>query len=435
MYLLNELILLSPLVIYSFFRIRKLFVRRAVRHAFTACFAFLVLGYPLAESLSHGSGTGWTRPPMIAGYYTLPLLLYLVLTVVVSDLIIGAMRLLRIVSKAALRSSRCVVVQLCIYLATPALIVVLGAVNNNSLQIKEYSVEVPRKSSSIRLLKIVFASDFHLGDVTSDHLVERFAVKVNALNPDLVLIGGDILEGHGRDAGLGEYERQFRQLRAKYGVYAVPGNHEMHGGSGKEFFDKSGIRLLQDSVVCIDGAFCLAGRNDGRAGNRKSIHDLLRDTRDDLPVILLDHRPSDLDNVCNANVDIQLSGHTHHGQLFPVNYITERQYELSWGYLKKGSTHFIVTSGVQVWGPPVRTSGRSEIVVINVALRDRSVSGTVTSVPGMLVHNAGRADLGVLHPRHWFPADLSLAFVTACRAPAGYWRLSGSLSSDQWSNR
>jgi len=369
MYLIKELLLLSPLVIYSFFRIRKLFAGRVARYVFTACFAFLVLGYPLAESLSHGSGTGWTRLPMIAGYYALPLLLYLVLTVVLSDLVIGVMRLVGIVSRAALRSSAFMIVRLSIYMAIPVGIVVFGAVKNNSLEVNEYFIEIPRKSSSIRQLKIVFASDFHLGDVTSDRLVERFVDKVNALNPDVVLIGGDVLEGDRRDASLEKYELQFRRLRAKYGVYAVPGNHEMHGESRKGFFDRSGIRLLQDSVFSVEGRFYLAGRNDGRAGSRKSIQDLLQNTQDDLPVILLDHRPINLEEACNAHVDIQLSGHTHNGQLFPVNYVTDRRYELSWGYLKKGSTHFIVTSGTQVWGPPVRTSGNSEIAVINVALK------------------------------------------------------------------
>lgn len=369
MYLLNELILFSPLAIYAFFRVRKLFISKAGRHAFTVCFAFLVLGYPLAESLSHGSGAGWTRLPMIVGYYALPLLLYLVLTVVLCDLIIGVMRLSGIVSRATLRSPVFMIAQLCIYLAIPVVIVVFGAVKNDRLEVREYFVEIPRRSSPIRQLKIVFASDFHLGDVTSDRLVERFVDKVNVLNPDIVLIGGDVLEGDRREAGSGIYKLQFRQLRAKYGVYAVPGNHEMHGESKKEFFDEAGIRLLQDSAVEVDGAFYLAGRNDGHEGSRNSIQNLLRSTRDDLPVILMDHRPTDLDEACNAHVDIQLSGHTHNGQLFPVNYVTDRRYELSWGCLKKGSTHFIVTSGTQVWGPPVRTSGNSEIVVINVALQ------------------------------------------------------------------
>ncbi len=385
MYLLNELILSSPLIIYSLFRIRWLFARRATKLSLTFFFAFLVLGYPVAETLSHGGDTGWTRYPMVVGYCALPFLLYLVITVVLADLILGVLLLLRFVSKPTLRRPGFAAAQLCLFLVTPTVIVIAGVVNNDRLQISEYSVNVPRKSSTLRQLKIAFASDFHLGAMTSDHLLERFVTKVCALNPDIVLIGGDVLEGD-RDIDLDENESRLRQLKARYGVYAVPGNHEMHGTARSDFFERSGIRLLEDSVVRIEQAFYLVGRKDGRGENRKSVQDLLRNTIGDLPLILMDHRPVDMDNVSRANVDLQLSGHTHHGQLFPVNYVTERQYELSWGHLKKRNTQFIVTSGTQVWGPPVRTAGSSEIVVISMTFDDSSPA-TVTPVACQLVHS------------------------------------------------
>ena len=144
----------------------------------------------------------------------------------------------------------------------------------------------------------------------------------------------------------------------------------MRGGAISDFFMKAGIILLQDSVVKVDEGFYLAGRKDGRSRNRKSIEDLLREIPNDLPLILLDHSPTELEEASNSHVDIQISGHTHYGQLFPVNYINRSQYELSWGYKKKRQTHFFVTSGVQVWGPPVRTAGDSEILVINVVISD-----------------------------------------------------------------
>ena len=99
-----------------------------------------------------------------------------------------------------------------------------------------------------------------------------------------------------------------------------------------------------------------------------SVDELLAGGPKDLPVILLAHRPVELDQAERAGVDIQLSGHTHHGQVFPVNWITSHEYELSWGYLKKGPTHVFVTSGVQLWGPPVRTVGASEILAVRVTL-------------------------------------------------------------------
>jgi predicted MPP superfamily phosphohydrolase len=88
--------------------------------------------------------------------------------------------------------------------------------------------------------------------------------------------------------------------------------------------------------------------------------------RNDLPIIMLDHRPPDLGHVSNTNADVQVSGHTHHGQLFPLNYITSNIYDLSWGHKKTNNTHLFVTSGIQSWGPAVKTVGTSEIMVIDI---------------------------------------------------------------------
>lgn len=369
MFLFNELIFLLPLIIYACLRIARLIPGRLGKIGFTVFFIFIVAGYPVAETLSHGAGPGWTKVLILAGYYCLPFMLYFVLIVILSDFVIAALRLLNMMSRETAGSPRFRAGLLSFLLGAPALIVILGIVNYRHLQVRAYSIEVPRKSSSIEHLKIVFAADFHLGQITAGRLMEGFVEKVNALDPDLVLIGGDILEGDRRDEDASRFEAQFRRIRAKYGVYGVPGNHESHSGRKSDLFEKAGIRLLQDAVEKIDEAFYLAGRNDGHSGSRMPVAELLRDTPDDLPVILMDHRPVDFDAVSRSIADIQLSGHTHNGQLFPINLITRRRYELSWGYLKKRQTHFFVTSGIQLWGPPVRTAGASEVLAIDVVFR------------------------------------------------------------------
>ncbi|MDP2914973.1 MAG: metallophosphoesterase [Candidatus Aminicenantes bacterium] len=366
MWLLNELIFSIPLIIYVCLRIRKLLARKLYKNISTALFLFLVLAFPLAEILSHRAGPSWIRALMNIGYYTLPLLLYLVLTVVLTDLLIGLLRMLKVLSKEKVNGRRFRRFHLGFVVILPLVVVVLGILNFHHLRLKEYSVEIPRRSSVLTELKIVFASDFHLGDQTESDFMDRFVALVNAQNPDLVLIGGDVLEGDRRDEALDHFEAQFRQIKSKYGVFAAPGNHEGYGGNRDEFFTRAGIRLLRDAVEKIDGALYLTGRNDGRSRDRKTIEALLQGTPDDLPLILVDHRPTDIDNVSRTRVDLQISGHTHHGQLFPINFITNKQYELSWGYLKKGQTHFFVSSGAQVWGPRVRTVGDSEILLIRV---------------------------------------------------------------------
>lgn len=370
MWLLNELIFFTPLIIYVCLRIRKLLARKLGKNISTALFFVLVLAFPLAEILSHRAGPGWIRALMNIGYYTLPLLLYLVLTVVAADLFIGLLRLSRFLSKEKVNSSRFRRFRLAFDLGLPVVVVLLGILNFHHLRVKEYAVEIPRRSSALTQLKIVFAADFHLGDQTESDFMDRFVALVNAQDPDLVLIGGDVLEGDRRDEALDHFEAQFRRLKSKYGVFAAPGNHEGYGGNRDEFFSRAGIKLLRDAVDRIDGAFSVAGRNDGRSRGRKTIEALLQGLPDDLPLILIDHRPTDIENISRTRVDIQVSGHTHHGQLFPINFITKKQYELSWGYLKKRRTHVFVTSGVRVWGPRVRTVGISEILLIRVAFRD-----------------------------------------------------------------
>jgi uncharacterized protein len=369
MYLLAELILFSPLMLYACIRIRTLISSRPARRAFVISYILLFFGYPFAEVFSHRQTSGIGRYVMLAGYYCLPFLLYLTLAVLAIDLTIALLRGARILGFETASTRRFRSIRLGCYFIIPALIVFAGAWNNNRLRIKEYSAELPRKSSTARELKIVFASDFHLGQITGDRLLERFVLKVNALQPDIVLIGGDILEGHGNE-NLDKFAGQFRGLKAKYGVFAAPGNHESHGGSPNNFFEQSGMQLLDDRVEKIDGKFYLVGRRYGHFTERKPIGELLRAAPEDLPILLLDHSPTDLDNVSRSRVDLQLSGHTHNGQLFPVNLVViPFQYELAWGAGTKGNTHFIVSSGVQAWAPPVKTAGDSEILFIKVVFR------------------------------------------------------------------
>lgn len=374
MYMGREILMLSPLILYAGYRVWRLHRGRGQQILWIAIFLLLVLGYPLAETLSHGSGNRWAAGLMNAGYITLPLMLYLVLTVLVSDAVIGLGRLTRVFSKEAVRSPRFRRIRLGLLLLLPVAVVAFGAWNFQRLQLREYTVEIPRKSARGPGLTIVFASDFHLQERTARGMMDRFTAKVNAANPDLVLIGGDIVEGDSRNENLDDSAAAFRGIRSTYGVYGVLGNHDSYGGDPSAFFAKAGIKMLLDKVEKIDESIYLAGRLDGRsrgrAGARKSIDTLLADVPDDLPIIILDHRPTDLDNVGRSRADLQVSGHTHNAQLFPLNIFAKREYEIAWGYGIKGRAQVIVSSGIQGWGPPVRTAGASEILVIRVVFRD-----------------------------------------------------------------
>jgi uncharacterized protein len=371
MYLQNELLMATPLALYVAWRVFSLIQSRVLKIAWLLFYVALAAGYPIAESLSHGSGDGLTEAVVLAGYCALPLLLYVIMAVIASDLVLGVLRLTGAVSRETARSSRVRRGRLALGLALPSLVLAYGIVNHRVLRVREYRIDIARRSSTAEQLTVVFMADLHFRGVTSGRLLDELVAKVNAQKPDVILIGGDILEGDRRDEDTGRYAQAFRRMVSKYGLFAVPGNHEGFARSGGgEFLARAGIRLLQDEVVPVDNAFLLAGRKDSRSRRRKTVTGLLADAPGDLPVILLVHRPSDFEEAVRAGVAVQLSGHTHHGQIFPANLVTSRQYPLSWGHIERGGTHFIVTSGVQGWGPPVRTVGASEIIVLRLVLRD-----------------------------------------------------------------
>lgn len=357
--------------LYVFFRIKSLIRRKSHKIIFTVIYLIIVLFIPVAEIMAHRSEGESISFLLILGYYLLPFLLYLFLIVLLLDILFLLNRLLKVIPAEIIKSQRFRKVRLSLLLIIPVLILIAGAINHSAIKVNEYRIQIPRKNSTIHDLKIALASDFHLREITAKYFMEQFAAKVNSLNADILLLPGDILEGNRQNGQLEEFEMRFRSIQTKYGTYATLGNHEFYRRNVKlDFFHKSSITLLQDSAIVIDNAFTIIGRNDNHLRSRKTIGELMGTVKHDLPVIVLDHRPTELSQVSATDADILLCGHTHHGQLFPFNYITEKVYELSWGYKKIGNTNVFVTSGVQLWGPPVRTAGYSEILVISVDFVD-----------------------------------------------------------------
>ena len=157
------------------------------------------------------------------------------------------------------------------------------------------------------------------------------------------------------------------------GLYAITGNHEYIGGVNRTipYIESKGIRVLKDEIVTLEGGIQLVGRIDRDASRFSGkgplpLNELMKKADTSKPVILLDHQPFHIDESVNSGVDLQLSGHTHNGQMWPLNYITKMIYDVSYGYLKKSNTHIIVSSGYGLWGPRVRSGSRSEVLLINI---------------------------------------------------------------------
>jgi len=353
--------------IYVFFRIKNLFIGKTYRIAFSLVYLLIACFYPLVGFFAeHSSNTFAQILSTISGYF-LAFFLYLFLSVFLFDAFLLINLVFKVLPYERRKSYTCRTYTLSTMIALSIVVVIAGSINLNTIRVSEYQIKVPAKNSIIKHLRVAFVADFHIQQNTSMIFVEQYVSKVNALKPDIMLYGGDIVEGDNENETTEAIESAFKKINTKYGTYGVVGNHEFYGGQQQgSFFKNAGIKLLNDTIEMIDSLFYIAGRYDQHFAHRKSIDELLVNQKFDLPFILMDHRPTSIQQVSKTGVDLQFSGHTHNGQLFPFNLITNIIYELSWGYKKIGNTHFFVTSGIRLWGPPVKTAGKSEIMLVDI---------------------------------------------------------------------
>ncbi len=352
--------------IYVFTRINQLFIGKGYKLWYTIIYLVFFAVYPLSRNLGdHGENPAVQILSVFAGYL-LPFFLYLFLFVLLFDLLLLFNLFFRFLSTEKRKSYRFRAYTFSAIILLSVFVVVGGAINLNTIRVSSYQVSVPKKDSKIETLRVAFVADIHILESTRLRYIEQFVDKVNAIEPDIVLFGGDIVEGDSENETTIEIENAFRRIQSKYGSYGVVGNHEFYGGQEhSSFFMKAGITMLYDTVVTVENSFSIGGRYDEHLKNRKTIGEIMKTFTPDLPIILLDHRPTQLQEVSQTSVDAQFSGHTHNGQLFPINFIIRQMYELSWGYRKIENTHFFVTSGLRLWGPPVKTAGKSEIIQVD----------------------------------------------------------------------
>lgn len=256
---------------------------------------------------------------------------------------------------------------------TVFLIVLAGHINARSPHVKKLQLSIEKKSTGADTLNIVVASDIHLGTIIGRSRIDKIVEMINALNPDITLLPGDVVDEDLAPVIKENLGESLRNIRSRMGVYAITGNHEFIGGAdaATRYLTDNGITVLRDQYVKINDRFYVVGREDRSVKSfngrqRKTLEELIQGVDRNLPLILMDHQPFNLDEAVYNGIDLQLSGHTHHGQLWPFNFITKKVFEISWGYKKKGMTHFYVSSGVGTWGPPVRIGNRPEIVQIEL---------------------------------------------------------------------
>lgn len=242
-----------------------------------------------------------------------------------------------------------------------------GYINYRHPKVEHLELSLENKSDG-KGIRIAAISDIHLGHGTGVADLKKYVELINGQRPDLILIAGDLIDNSVKPLLRAPFAEVLSTLQAPLGIYMVPGNHEYISGmeASAEFLKKTPIRLLQDSIVALPGGIQLVGRDDRSNRRRKPLAELLESVDKERPVIVLDHQPYRLAEADSLGVDLQISGHTHHGQIWPFSLLTERLYEQSYGYRKWPHAHIWVSSGLSLWGPPFRIGTNSDMAVIEL---------------------------------------------------------------------
>lgn len=236
--------------------------------------------------------------------------------------------------------------------------------------VTELAVKIPKLPRTLEGLSIVQLTDIHVGHFIQRKFMDELVQRTNALRPDLIAITGDLVDGD--VPTLGGAVAALQNLKARFGRFFVTGNHDYYSGDDEwtAFLETLGLQVLRNRHVSIGdagGSFDLVGVDDWSGGRRrgKPGYDLdkaIAGRDPDRAAVLLAHQPSNFDVAAKRGMDLQISGHTHGGQLFPMTLFIGLEWEYSAGLYRHGDSHIYVSRGCGFWGPPMRVGSPPEIV-------------------------------------------------------------------------
>lgn len=256
-----------------------------------------------------------------------------------------------------------------------AVIFAYGAINMNHIRQTAYQITTDKLEGSYR---VVLLTDIHYDTVQNSDVLKDKLLEINEQKPDIVVLGGDIVEEGTSKEKMQEVFRLLGSIESRYGVYFVYGNHDRQPYTDTRTFtneelvqaiEGSGIRILEDEYIEIGTDLILAGRGDaawGATKKRPSIEEILQGADRSRYIIVADHQPIEAEENAMQGVDLEISGHTHAGQIWPVGLFSELAGTLNYGEYKQGNCKVIVSSGVAGWRYPVRTGEHCEYVVIDI---------------------------------------------------------------------
>ncbi|WP_434512388.1 metallophosphoesterase [Desulfitobacterium sp. AusDCA] len=347
---------------------------KAWRKYYWLLFSVIAFSYILGQAFQKYLPANLNRMIAYIGAYWLGAMFYLVLILLLLEILRIVNKFINFIPQTFLKKPANKLVLSLIILSSLTCILAYGTWNAQNPRVHHYDLKINKLAGNIRTLHAVMISDIHLGTINQENTLVGLINRVNALHPDVILFAGDVFDENVEVFVQQKMAIPFQSLKAPYGTYAVLGNHEYIGGHAEEavhYLDEAGIHVLRDQTVEIANSINLVGRDDlsGARFNgikRADLQSLLKNADRQFPILVLDHQPSHLEEAEKEGVDLQLSGHTHHGQLWPAQWVTQCIFEKDWGLLQKGTYNLIVSDGYGTWGPPIRLGNHPEIVDIQL---------------------------------------------------------------------
>ena len=347
--------------------------------ALTYTLIFLFFSIPGTLFLRRSALAGWTDGLVWLAMTWLGLLLFLTLALSLADAARGTWQLTRAWGgDAVVDPERRQVVARLLASAVAALAGSLGLLGVRSalgkVRLRQVEVTLARLPRALSGTRIVQISDVHVGPTIHRDFIETIVSQCNALEPDLLVITGDLVDGSVEE--LREHTAPLARLRAKYGVFFVTGNHEYYSGAEEWCveLERLGVRVLRNERVSIglDGeSFDLAGVDDHSAhrfggGHGEDLPKALHGRDPTRELVLLAHQPRTIFEAQSHGVGLQLSGHTHGGQIWPWTYLVRLQQPVVQGLARFGASQVFVSCGTGYWGPPMRLGAPSEITELTL---------------------------------------------------------------------
>lgn len=362
------LILLQNIIFGSYiaFRLYQAFFNKYNMWLVITIFLILSSTFLIARILVKTFGIFIPHSIVFATHLILAFTNYLFMYLVATDII-------RLIFKLMHTSFLSHTVQISIVVVLTLITTIYGYINSHNTKVTEYNITLKKELKED--FKIAAFSDLHIGADMSPKRLKKEVSTINNLQPDIIFIVGDIVDNNIKDLTQAHLN-ELKKLHAPLGVYAVIGNHDYYSADAetiKNLLAQADINTLIDNVTYIsEKGFYIIGRDSLRHTNDKgskrqniqALYDKIEDKSK--PLIILDHVPKGIDDGKKINADIQISGHTHDGQTFPLNLIVRKISHLSHGMILDDGFYYFVSSGIGLWGPPVRIGTDAEIILINV---------------------------------------------------------------------